>query len=50
MYRVEIISYETGEVVESIKCESERKAERVDSGLNINLNHEEFYTVIVKES
>ena len=27
---------------------SERRAERVDGGANINLNHEEFFTRIVK--
>ena len=28
---------------------SERRAESVDSGANINLNHDEYYTIIVED-
>ena len=50
-YYVEIIKYgEPEETVEKIGPMSERKAERVDSGVNINLNHEEYYTIITSDS
>lgn len=49
-YIVEIVSFETGEVAKRIECETERKAERVDGGININLNHEKYYTRIVPVS
>lgn len=38
------------EVVERMGPMDERKAERVDGGVNINLNHSEFYTLIVPVS
>ena len=28
---------------------SERQADRVDGGMNINLNHEKFYTLVVQD-
>lgn len=43
---VQIIEYKTNEVVEEIKCKNQRDADRVDRGININLNHDEFYTMI----
>ncbi|WP_294636575.1 hypothetical protein [uncultured Aquabacterium sp.] len=46
-HQVQVIDYQTGEVVERIDAESARQAERIDAGLNINLNHECFYTRIV---
>jgi hypothetical protein len=48
-YFVEVVSYKTGEVVHRIECDSERAADRVDSGVNINLNHEQYYTRTVTE-
>ena len=45
---VKVINAETGEVVKEVECESERQAERMDDGLNINLNHQQFYTLIEK--
>lgn len=45
-YIVKVINCETGEVVKEIECPNERSADRVDGGLNINLNHEQFYTLI----
>lgn len=47
MYYVEIVSYETGEVVKRIECQSERSAERVERGVNINMDGEKFYTRIL---
>ena len=47
---VEIVKYEGGEVIKRFSPMSERQAERVDDGININLNHEEYYTRIVEVS
>lgn len=33
-------------VVKTVECRSERDAERVDGGMNINLNHEMYFTRI----
>jgi len=41
---VKVISRETDEVVKEVQVETERAAHRVENGLNINLNHERFYT------
>ena len=43
---VDIICSDTDEVFESIPTDSLRKAERVEDGIMINLNHEEYYTKI----
>ena len=49
-YYVEIVEYETEQVVDRIDCgASGRRADRIDDGVNINLNHERFYTRIVEE-
>jgi hypothetical protein len=52
-FYVEIVSYPNEESEEESVVErrgpfSERKADRVDDGLNINLNHEAYYTRIVE--
>ncbi len=46
---VEIVEYESGEVVTRMGPMAERRADKVDSGANINLDHEHFYTRIVNE-
>lgn len=43
---VQVIAYDDNEVVKEMGPMSERKAERVDDGVNINLNHDAFYTLI----
>lgn len=48
MWFVEIYKYEDDELIDSIECSSERQAEKVEDGVNINLNHEEYYTLIKK--
>lgn len=47
-YQVEVIDYTTGKCIKTIPCESERAADRVDRGVQINLNHERYYTRIAK--
>lgn len=49
-YFVEIVAYDNAEVVKRMGPMSERKAERVDKGANINLDHEHYYTRIIEEN
>ncbi len=49
MYYVEIVAYKNDRVAKRMGPFSERKAERVDGGANINLDHENFYTRIVDD-
>jgi hypothetical protein len=46
---VEIVNYDTGEVVSRMGPMSEHKAGRVEDGANINLDHENYFTRIVTE-
>ena len=45
-----IIEYETGKTVKEIDVtgKTDRQVEKVDDGLQINLNHERFYTRLEK--
>ena len=47
-WRVVIIEYATDKVEKTIECINDRSADKVDAGLQINLNHEKFYTLIKK--
>lgn len=47
-YEVHIINSNTGEVVRKIPCANDRQAARVERGVNINLDHENFHTKIVE--
>lgn len=47
MWYVEVFNIETEEVVKSVECSSEKKAERVEDGIRINLNWDEYETRIV---
>ena len=44
--RIEIVSYKTGKSVKTfdVSDKSERQIDKIDSGININLNHDKFYT------
>lgn len=48
-YYVQIIQYKDEKVIDELGPSSESKADRVDIGVNINLNHEDFYTLIVQK-
>jgi hypothetical protein len=49
-YFVEVIEDATGKVERRIECSgSERQAEKVQRGVEINLNHEDYSTRIVTE-
>jgi len=48
-YTVEVVAYEADTVVKRIPCGSDkRKAEKVDDGLQHNLNHTDFFTRITE--
>lgn len=45
-HKIKVIKADTGEVVKTLEAATERAAERIDRGLNINLNHADYYTMI----
>lgn len=45
-YKIHVIKEDTGEVVKTLEATTKRAAERIESGLNINMNHADYYTVI----
>ena len=49
MFYVEIVEYGNEEVVKVVEAINEKQAKKVERGMNINLNHEEFFTRIVEE-
>jgi len=44
--KIEVIEYNTGKIVKTLDVsgKSEQAIDRIDIGLNINLNHDRFYT------
>ena len=48
-YYVQIKKFEGDEVVKEMGPFAERKAERVESGAGRNLNHDEYYTLVVEK-
>ena len=44
--KIKVIEADTGEVVKTLEAVTERAADRAERGLNINLNHSDYYTVI----
>ena len=45
-YKIKVIKADTGEVVMTLETVTERAADRAERGLNINLDHSDYYTVI----
>jgi hypothetical protein len=45
-WSVKVIESATGKVVKEMKVNSERQADRIETGLSINLNHEKFHTEV----
>ena len=43
---VNVLDSETGEIVHSISCSSEKNAERVEDGVSINLDWDKYETQI----
>lgn len=47
-YFIEVVDFENDKVVDRIEVKGTKKrAERVDRGININMNHERYFTRIV---
>lgn len=40
----QVVSYDSGKVIKTVPSTSKRTADRVSSGMDINLNHDKFYT------
>ena len=41
---VKVFEKRTDKVVKSIDCHTDREAQKVERGINININHDKFYT------
>lgn len=48
-FYVEVVNAKTNEVSRRLGPMSESKADRVESGILINLNHEDYFTRIVED-
>jgi len=48
-YLIKIMEHGKDEPEKIFTASSERSADRIDSGININLNHERFYTIITED-
>lgn len=44
---IEIVERDTGAVVKIIECPSAHQAERTDRGVQINLDHDKYFTRLV---
>ena len=49
MFFVEVVRFDTMEVVKRLGPNPYRQAERVARGVEINLNHDEYFTRIVAQ-
>ena len=45
-YKIKVTKADTGEVVKTLDAVTERASERVERGLNINMNHADYFTEI----
>lgn len=48
-FYVEVVSYDSGKVVKRMGPFPESQADKIDSGLNRNLDHTRFYTRVVEK-
>lgn len=48
MVKVVIKEIATGKIVKEMECANIRTAQTIERGVNINLNHKEYYTEINK--
>lgn len=48
-FTVEVVEHETGAIVRGYEVISRHHAEKVERGVNINLNHERFFTRITED-
>jgi len=47
-YYIDIIESETGKIHQTMGPKPQRQAEKIEDGININLNHEKFHTELRK--
>lgn len=45
-HEVAVVAHDTELTVKTVKVESERRAEKLERGMNINLDHRFYYTEI----
>ena len=45
-YFIEVVEFDTDEVIERKGPYTERQADKIDNGMNINLNHDKYFTRI----
>jgi hypothetical protein len=48
-FYVEIIAYDDDATIKRIGPMTERKADQVEDGVNINLDHDRYYTRLTKD-
>ena len=46
-FKIEVVQYDTLEVVKSFSASNSSSANRIDDGLNINLDHDNYFTRII---
>jgi hypothetical protein len=49
MYSVQVIDFSTKDVVKKFKDLNLRSAEKVETGVQINMNHEQYFTSIIDQ-
>jgi len=49
-FYVQVIRYKDSEIVQQLGPKSKRQIEKLDDGLTRQMNHAEYYTLIVDES
>ena len=47
-FEVHIIDRSTNKAIKKLDGGNERRAEKIERGVNINLDHERFYTTVVQ--
>jgi len=48
-FKVQVIEHSTQKVVHEVVATSLNNAQKIDGGLNINLNHEQYFTSIINQ-
>ena len=48
-YYVQILSFDNDRLIKEFGPTNERRADKIDDGLNINLDHNKYYTIITQK-
>jgi len=48
-YYVQIKKYQTDNTIKEVGPYTENRANKVDGGLNVNLNHDKYFTLITQK-